>query len=256
MQTTLVPAKGRWADFSTTGHPIGWYQALKAAGYQGVILDLMTQGWPTDYHFALEAGLDVMFLQGYYAPYWSVPTAAKQRAQYAITQLRSVSSPTGVTLFLDCEDMGAVSASAAIDWFNGWDKELATTGYRSLGKYEGAGCPLTGAQWYQDLPRTAHYWRSASTVPTVAVRGYQLVQTRLQALVDGVAIDENTASPDIKGNSAMAIHNPNALPAPTITTSTDWKPVVDALTKRVSDLESQNKALIAQVTAAGKALQG
>lgn len=255
MKTTLVPAKGRWADFSSTGHPLSWYQALKAAGFAGVVIDIMTPGWPPDYNFALEAGLDVMFVQGYYAPYWNVPSEAKTRAQYVITQVRSVKADPGVTLFLDAESMGSISATAAIAWMNAWDAELWASGYRSLGKYEGWNCPLTGVQWYSALTLTSHYWRSKSVVPTIPTRGYQLVQTGIQHLFDGVAIDEDTAWADQKGDYAMAIHNPNFLPPPSVTTTTDWKPAVDALKKQVADLQSQNQALSAKVQAAGKALQ-
>lgn len=255
MQTTLVAATGRWADFRSTGQSLAWYRALKAAGFSGVVLDIMTSGWQSDYNAALEAGLDIMFVQGYYAPYWSVPSEAQARAAYVVTQARTVQANPGVTLWLDAEAMGSLSATAAIAWMNGWDAELWASGFHSLGKYEGADCPLSGAQWYSALTLTSHYWRSKSIVPTIPTRGYQMVQTGLQSLFDGVAIDEDTAGADQKGDLATAIHNPNFVPPPTVSTTTTWQPAVAALTKQVADLQSQNQALIAKLQAVGKTLQ-
>ncbi len=270
MLTKVVSLPGKWADLSSTGHPLSAYQALKAGGYVGVILDLETQGWQTDYNNALAAGLGVMLNQGYWGPAWIDPAQAKLRAQYAVQQMRSVQYPLAGTVFLDCESMMALTPTAVLNWMNAWDAEVHANGYTALGKYEGSGVPLTGQQWYSDLALTAHYWKSGSAVPMVAVRGYQVVQTRMTHLFDGVAIDDDEVGPDRLGGQAMAVVAPNAVPAPVITTSTDWQPAVAALKQTVSDqatlIAKQNAALTTatatiatlqrQLTNAGKALQG
>lgn len=256
MQTKVVGLSGKWADLSSTGHPLSAYQALQSGGYVGVILDLQTPGWQTDYNNALTAGLGVMLNQGYYAPAWRDPVRATDRAQYAAQQMRSVQYPLSATIFLDCEAMDPLSTVAALAWMNAWDRELHGLGYTGLGKYVGANCPLTGLQWYQGLPLTAHYYKSASTVPTVAVRGYQVVQTRMTHLFDGVPIDDDEAGTDRLGGRALAVVAANAVPAPVVTTTTDWKPAIDALQKQVVALQTQNHALVAQIQNAGKALQG
>lgn len=246
---------GRWLDLSSTGHPLTWYQAVHAAGYQGVILDLETPQWANDYHNALEAGLGVLLNQGYWAPYWQDLSQATLRGAYAASQAKSVGYPTTSPIFLDCEAMGALDAPETLAWINAWNSAVIAGGYDQCGVYVGANVPLDGTQWY-GIPKTSHYWKSASAVPLVAVRGYQIVQTAVGQMFQGVAVDYDTVGVDALHGEPLAAVSVVTLPAPTISTSTDWKPAVDALTARVTTLESQNAALQAQIQQAGKALQG
>lgn len=216
MQTVLVPAQGLWCDLSSTGHPLSFYQALRRAGYEGCVLDLMTAGVALDYNNALAAGLGVMVFQGYDGHDWSLPAQARIRADYAVQQMDTLQYLPGATTWLDCEAMAPVNAARALLWLTGWDTEVHSNGYTSLGKYEGPNCPLTGAQWYDGLPLTRHYWRSKSAVPAVATRGYQIVQTGVQRLFDGVAIDTDDAGADRLGDRAMAVRAATVIAAPAV----------------------------------------
>lgn len=255
MTPTIQTAQpGKWLDLSTTGHPVTWYQTVKTE-YVGVILDCMSQGWTADYWNALTAGLQVMLFQGYEPGMWADSAQAGIRAQLAAQQAKIVNYQG--TLLLDCEDM-PVNAQAALDWINQWNDILHGAGYTSLGVYEGAGCPLNGAEWYDGLALTTHYWKSASTVPFVAVRGYQIVQTAVDQMFAGVIVDDDTVQAD-------ALHDlPNAAVAPRNAVSpVDWQPQISALQKQIADLQAQHAQLTTQVTAlqtrltnAGTALGG
>lgn len=234
MQTVLVPARGAWCDLSSTGHPLSFYAALRTAGYAGVFLDLMTPGCPADYNNALAAGLGVMLLQGYDGHDWAIPTQARQRADYAVQQMDTMHYLPGATTWLDCEAMGSLNAGQALAWLTRWDATVHGTGYTSLGKYEGPDCPLTGPQWYDALPLTSHYWRSKAIVPTIPTRGYQIVQTGVQRLFDGVAIDTDEAGADRLGETAMAVQAAHGVaassaPSPLATLTTDVADLKKAL---------------------------
>ena len=243
MNTILVPAQGRWCDTSITGNPPTWYRALRAAGYQGITLDLASQGWQTDYTYALEAGLAVMLNQGYVANQWADPTQAKTTADYAIQQVESVQYNPGATLFLDCEAMDGITADQALAWLNTWDMNLHATGYTRLGKYEGPNCPLSGAQWY-GLPLTVSYYKAKSLVPPIPHRGYQLIQTGVQRLFRGVYIDEDEAGPDKLGQHAMAVLKaPSVPPTPPkpsgVVAGPNWEPMMATLQQTVTALPQQ-----------------
>jgi hypothetical protein len=70
--------------------------------------------------------------------------------------------------------------------------------------YVGAGNGLTGEQLYRRLS-LARYWKSASTVPDVAVRGYCLIQTRCQVDlgIAGYLFDEDVVQSDRLGGLPM-----------------------------------------------------
>ena len=69
------------------------------------------------------------------------------------------------------------------------------------GIYVGAQAILTGAQLY-DL-KFDHYWKSESRVPAIPVRGYQMVQTLVPELVNGIGIDKDVTQTDNKGGQAL-----------------------------------------------------
>jgi hypothetical protein len=195
----------------------------------------MTPGCPVDYQYALSAGLAVMLFQGYDGQDWSIPSQSRIRADYAVQQMDTMHYPPRASTWLDCEGMGSVSAGSALAWLTNWDAAVHTTGYTSLGKYEGSDCPLTGAQWYDGLPLTSHYWRSKAVVPTVPTRGYQIVQTGIQRLFDGVAIDTDEAGADRLGESAMAVQAAHVTAVSSVSTD------LAALTTEMADLK---KALV------------
>lgn len=254
--TTLAQARpGRWLDLSSTGHSLAWYQAVRQAGYVGVVIDLETPNWQPDYRNALQVGLGVQLNQGYWAPAWLDIAQATQRGAYAAAQAKAVGYPTACPIFLDCEDMGALDATEAMAWINAWNDAVAQGGYNQLGVYVGANCPLTAQEWYSGLLKTTHYWKSASTVPLVAVRGFQMIQTLTGQTFAGVPVDYDTVGVDALHGEPLAAVSSVILPAPTVTTHTDWKPYVDALQSRVTTLEQQHAAIATQLSNAAKALQ-
>lgn len=61
----------------------------------------------------------------------------------------------------------------------------------------GANSILNSQQLY-DLP-FQHYWQSESTVPPVAVRSYQMVQSYVAEPVNGIGIDRDITYIDKEG---------------------------------------------------------
>lgn len=101
------------------------------------------------------------------------------------------------TLWCDLEGIGG-NATQTAEYANAWWKIIQDTGF-TAGVYVGDGVPLTSDELYHALA-FKHYWKSASTVPEVAVRGYQMVQqTPLDITLDGVRVDRDVIQVDAKG---------------------------------------------------------
>jgi len=250
MAVSVKPATpGLWVDFGSTGRPADWYQALQAGStgglgpVVGVILDCMTGGWPTDYQAALDAGLEVMLFQGYWPAAWAGgPGAAMQRATLAVHQAQQAGYPAGAILWLDSEAWpDTVTVEAWAQWINAWSAAIRQAGYTD-GIYVGAGQPagVTAQDLYQRLI-TQHYWRSASAVPDVAKRGYQIVQTRLDLAVAGYAVDLDTVHPDALGDLP-----PAGVPVPPATPAAPASPTGPTLAQVAADLAAVQQQ-VAQV---------
>ncbi|MDA8118464.1 MAG: DUF1906 domain-containing protein [Gammaproteobacteria bacterium] len=244
---------GAWIDLQSAGHPLTFYQAVKAAGKVGVILDLQTLGWQTDYPLARQAGLGTMLFQGFWSPGFAIPTLAQQRGIYAVQQAKAVAYPAGAVSWLDWEAVPSdVTEAQGIAWISAWSLAVKNGGY-APGLYVGANQPLSALALYQQLIYISHYWRScsASTV-LVATRGYQMTQTACGQMIDGVPVDFDTAGTDALGGQPIC-----ALPDDpvTITTTTDWKPYVDALQAQVAAQHDQILSLTNRVAAAETRLQ-
>lgn len=244
---------GPWVDFKSSGHPLSFYQAVKTAGRVGIILDLQTLGWQTDYPLARQAELGLMLFQGYWSPAFAVPAMAQQRGAYAVQQAKAVAYPAGAVIWLDWEAVPSeVTEAQGIAWINAWSLAVKNGGY-APGLYVGANQPLSALALYQQLIYISHYWRScsASTV-MVATRGYQMTQTACGQTLDGVPVDFDTAGTDALGGQPIC-----ALPADpvTVTTTTDWKPYVDALQAQVAAQHEQIASLTSRVAAAEARLQ-
>ena len=78
--------------------------------------------------------------------------------------------------------MGAAAAEDVVAYCNAWFGAVETGGFTS-GVYVGANCVLTGDELYWNL-HTKHYWKSGSSVPEIAHRGYQMVQYIQKGYVD------------------------------------------------------------------------
>jgi hypothetical protein len=239
MAVSVKPATpGLWVDFGSTGRPADWDQALQAGSTAlgpvvGVILDCMTGGWPTDYQAALDAGLEVMLFQGYWPAAWTGgPAAATQRATEAVQAARAGGYPASGIILLDSEDWPpTLSVDTWAQWINTWSQAIRRAGFVD-GIYVGAGQPagVTAQDLYQRLI-TQHYWRSASAVPDVATRGYQIVQTRLDLAVAGYAVDLDTVHPDALGDLPPAV-----VPVPAATPAAPASPTGPTLAQVAADL--------------------
>jgi hypothetical protein len=231
---TIRPlVQARVVDLGSTGHPLSWYQAVRAAGYVGILLDCMTPGWDRDYAAALEAGLAVGVFQGYYVPDWATgPAGAAQRARDAVAQVEAVGYPKGALIWLDSESWGAVPTAACIAWINAWSQTIRQAGYVD-GLYVGAGTPLTADELYQAL-LTEHYWKSCSQVPPVPQRGYQILQT-CGVVVAGVHVDVDWVQADALGGQPLFV-----VPAAAPATAPD---PVAALSQEVAALKAALTAL-------------
>jgi hypothetical protein len=247
MQMQLVPATGKWLDKGSAGQDLAWYQGRKAAGVSGVILDLETGGWEADLQNALAAGLQVQVFQGYYAPLWTEgPSAATARAQQAIDAMHTAGLPVSSIGWLDVEDWPTdATAAEAMAWITAWGSAIAA-GHMQAGGYQGSGTPLTGDDWW-NITTLHRYWRSASMVPTIPNRGYQIVQTAVNQDADGVAVDLDTVQHDLLGSAPVAIV---AVPG-TVTVSVPTTPSVPAVTAADLAALDQQVTLLRQDLAAG-----
>lgn len=200
----------KWADFGSGGHAAAWYADLATTGFTGVILDTYS-AQAADVQAALGAGLGVMLFQGFDPQAWADPALATSRAQQAVAFATQIAYPKGATLWLDFESC-ATSVPAAAAWINAWARVVEMAGYFP-GIYVGAPQPFSSLQLYA-LLQMMHYWRSESTVPTVAQRGYQVVQEQGNVLCDGVLIDTDRIHMDDLGGLPHGMILPTAKPAP------------------------------------------
>ncbi len=221
---------GKFVDFSDNtpdGYPASFFDEVKTRGFDGVALNVYSQHVKADAGLALERQLMVVLYQGYYEPAWRVATSASARANEMVAVAKDIGYPEQCVLFLDAENMletdgtTLLNASSMIPWLNDWDEAVYAAGFHEIGKYVGVNCPLTGEQWYADLPRTTHYWKSASSVPDVAVRGYQMVQTAVNQSIAGYPVDFDTIQVDEKGGTVVGMASqievkPVVEPTPTL----------------------------------------
>jgi hypothetical protein len=151
----------------------------------------------------LDAGLALMAVQHCPLPGWA-PTAAlgQTYGQAAARNAASIGLPAGLGLWLDLEGVaGWATAADTIAYCNAWAGAAEDLGFLP-GLYVGANQPLSGDELYWRL-RVKHYWKSASSVPEVPYRGYQMVQALAPSPVDGIAIDRDLILADNFGGLPM-----------------------------------------------------
>lgn len=151
----------------------------------------------------LNAGLALMAVQHVRMPGWT-PTAAlgTQDGTNGANNAKSIGLPTGMNIWCDLEGVADdTTAQAVIDYCQAWYTAVKAAGYVP-GLYVGAAAVLTSQQLYSNLS-FQHYWRSLSTVPDVAVRGYQLKQAYVAGTVHGIGIDSDTTMNDNKGGTCL-----------------------------------------------------
>jgi len=146
----------------------------------------------------LQGGLALMPVQHVSAPGWT-PSAqlGTSYGDSAANNAISVGFPTKVNVWLDLEGINSSTpAQDVIAYCNAWYNAVAGAGYIP-GLYVGANCILDSQQLY-DLS-FQHYWQSESTVPPVAVRSYQMVQSFVAEPVNGIGIDQDITYIDNEG---------------------------------------------------------
>jgi hypothetical protein len=138
-----------------------------------------------------------------------------QDGQAAATNAQEVGLPAGLCIWLDLEGVAVgVAPTDIADYCNSWYAFVQEAGYVP-GIYVGSQCGLSANQLSYDL-KVAHYWKSASNVPTVPGRGYQMVQSLAPDPVDGISIDVDVTQADEQGDQAFFLYpDPPEEPQPT-----------------------------------------
>jgi Domain of unknown function (DUF1906) len=113
---------------------------------------------------------------------------------------REVVTAANAAAFFSQGVASGTASQQVIDYCNSWYSAVAAASYLP-GLYVGANAILSGQALYQDL-RFSHYWKSLSTVPDVAVRSYQMIQSNEQTL-NGIDIDENQTQYDLRGGTVV-----------------------------------------------------
>ena len=118
-----------------------------------------------------------------------------QHGRYAAENAQAVGFPKGVNVWCDLEGIGDSSPSDVINYCESWYAAVSDAGY-SPGLYVGANAKLGSQQLYELSFK--HYWKSASDVPDVSVRGYQMTQSQ-QRKFNGLVVDFDHVSTDREG---------------------------------------------------------
>ena len=189
---------------------------LKKVGYSFCIryLSLKAGQKPGDLSFneaqdILNAGLALSAVQHVLYSGWT-PTANKGTTygKNAASNAIDIGLPLGMNIWCDLEGIASNTPSKnVIDYCNAWYNAVFNAGY-ILGIYVGANCILTGNQLYENL-KFKHYWKSLSRVPTIPNRGYQLIQSLEENLIDNLSIDNDTTQNDEQDDSIIWIKNSN-----------------------------------------------
>ena len=149
----------------------------------------------------LNSGLALMPVQHFRTASSPNQSLGRQDGQNATANAQSVGFPAGVNLWCDLEGVDpAAQAQDVIAYCEAWYQAANAAGYVP-GLYVGAGALLTGQQLY-DLS-FQHYWQSASIVPDIPTRGYQLLQLWPPISINGVWIDLDVAQNDNLGGQAQ-----------------------------------------------------
>lgn len=143
-------------------------------------------------------GLALMTQQHARSGGWSEALGATDGQDAARHHLEVV--PAATTMGLDLEGP-FVSKAQSIDYANAWYEAAKREGCTSLDVYIGAGVLLSSDELRRELLFPL-YWKSASEVPDVAVRGYAMLQlSPLDTLaIGGAAVDLDVAQSDHLGN--------------------------------------------------------
>lgn len=139
----------------------------------------------------VEAGWHVgLVQQGIGSNYDPNRSAADQGAQYgaaAVWQVEKLCGVKGIVLWCDCEFTADLSKEDQTAFIEAWAKECYI-GSQIGGQYVSTELKLSSRELY-GLAYVKAYWKSASMVPTVDTRGYQVLQS-LEYFAYGDKIEE------------------------------------------------------------------
>lgn len=198
----ITPLKGPGVDLSSTGHPLSWYEGIKAKGKTWVAIDLESPGFEADFKNAISAGLHGLLFQGYWDKQWIDADQAQERAQYAVSMANSVGYEKGASLGLDFESVN-ISDVEALAWLTAWANVVSDAGFEPAA-YIGVPQPLTGDQIKDSAIR--HLWKAfSSDTVDVPERGYAILQVSVTEDLDGVAVDLDEAGVDLLGNALIGM---------------------------------------------------
>ncbi len=144
--TATVGARG--TDSVTLITTAAQAQALKASGNDFVIQYL---GSVTSAIVDIILAAGLAFMPVTYADKWDGPTT--------VNELKALGLPTGCTVWLDVEGVGAMDPTALKAAINNWATAVQAAGFVA-GLYVGSGCPLTSIELYQ--LKVTRYWHSLS----------------------------------------------------------------------------------------------
>jgi hypothetical protein len=150
----------------------------------------------------LAGGLALMAVQHVDNAGWFPSTQLGiENGRNAVAHAQMVGLPPGINVWLDLEGVAnGTPAAQVIGYCNAWFDEVDNAGFVS-GLYVGAQANLGGDDLFFRL-RTKHYWRSASRVPDIAHRGYQMFQS-LSHTMYGVELDADVTKDDQFGDKVI-----------------------------------------------------
>jgi hypothetical protein len=161
---------------------------------------------PAEVQAILGSGLALMVVVHSPAPGWAPRgVAGAEHATWAVSNLEGAGlrAVGAMTVWCDLEGvLPGTPASDIIDYVNTWTVGIRAAGYQP-GLYVGYDAFLTGSQLYVDL-YLARYWKSASAVPTPALRGFCMTQMLgAGPMVAAVQIDRDVIQADRLGGLPM-----------------------------------------------------
>lgn len=191
----------------------------------------------TEVQNIMSGKLMLMAVQHVRYPGWQ-PTGAMgtQDGHNASVHANNAGLIPGVTVWLDLEGVDPKCLhNDVLAYCRAWFNAVKGAGYLP-GIYVGDNAILTGEELYA-LPFT-RYWKSASTVPAVASRGYCMVQQSYQWPVYGIDIDRDTVYTDNLGGLPAMMVNKH-----TNSISADLTEVHDSINSIVSQLQTANNKI-------------
>lgn len=151
----------------------------------------------------MSAGLGLMAVQHCPLSGWQ-PTSilGNLYGLAAVSNANNAGLLVGTTIWCDLEEVSTYSTQEdVIAYVNSWASIVAKANYIP-GLYVGANQPLTSDELYWRLI-VKKYWKSASNVPDIPVRGYCMMQSLTNlSPVATVPIDRDVAMFDSIGDSA------------------------------------------------------